>query len=59
MSFLTMRDLPPVRKRFASGSQEGSLAVRKQARHPSPPVLQSSLPVELQWQHTVLNEPKK
>jgi hypothetical protein len=48
MSFLTMWDLPPVRKQ-----------VRKQARHPSPPVLQSSLPVELQWQHTVLNEPKK
>jgi len=39
------------------GFPAGSQVARKLARHPSPPVLQSSLPVELQWPHTVLNEP--
>ena len=45
-------------KKFGhAGFSAGSQVARKQARYPSPPVLQSSIPVELQWQHTALNEP--
>ena len=45
-------------KKFGhAGFSAGLQVARKLARHPSPPVLQSSIPVELQWQHTALNEP--